>query len=75
MIDELEGRYHKTVYQTWKNGKKTAQDAGKIVCEKYEKPKDTIVQPKERGKNASKIYNRKREKRERKKHDRGIVNI
>ena len=57
MISELDGSYNKLVYQAWKSGSKTASSAGKIVCEQYEKPKDIKNQSKERGENATKIYN------------------
>ena len=56
MVDELKGNYA-SVYNTWKNGSKTASSAGDIVCRKYEVPKNTENEAKSRAQNAKKIYN------------------
>lgn len=42
MVDELKGNYA-SVYNTWKNGSKTASSAGDIVCRstKYQKIQKT----------------------------------
>lgn len=53
MVDELKGNYA-SVYNTWKNGSKTASSAGDIVCRKYEVPKNTENEAKSRAQNAKK---------------------
>lgn len=55
MVDELKGSYA-SVYNTWKNGSKTASSAGDIICRKYEIPKDTENEAKGRAQNAKNIY-------------------
>ena len=57
MVDELKGEYA-SVYKEWKNSKdKSAENAGSIICKKYEVPADTENQAKLRAKNALRIYN------------------
>ncbi len=56
IVDELQGSY-KNVYNNWKNGSKTAQSAGEIVCRQYEVPANINYQASVRGQNANKIYN------------------
>ena len=57
MVDELKGKYA-SVYKEWKNSKdKSAENAGSIICKKYEVPADTENQAKLRAKNALRIYN------------------
>lgn len=56
MVDELKGS-HASVYNTWKNGSKTASSAGDIICRNYEIPKDTENEAKSRAQNANNIYN------------------
>lgn len=56
IVDELQGAY-KNVYNNWKNGTKTAQSAGEIVCKQYEVPANASQQAITRGQNANKIYN------------------
>lgn len=55
MVDELKGEFA-NVYKEWKEGKKTANSAGEIICNLYEKPKDSAL-AKLRAHNASRIYN------------------
>ena len=56
LVDELQGAY-KYVYNNWKNGARTAQSAGEIVCKQYEVPANATQQAITRGQNANKIYN------------------
>lgn len=57
MVDELKGKYA-SVYKEWKNSKdKSAENAGSIICKKYEVLSDTENQAKLRAKNALLIYN------------------
>jgi len=56
LVDELQGAY-KYVYNNWKNGARTAQSAGEIVCKQYEVPANATQQAIMRGQNAKKIYN------------------
>lgn len=61
IIKELNGDY-KDVYQKWKsqygnsNGADAAYEAGRIVCTKYEIPKNIKAQAENRAENAKKIY-------------------
>lgn len=51
---ELKGDYS-SVYSNWKNSNCSAQSAGKIVCQQYERPK--VDSSTERGKTSQTIYN------------------
>lgn len=55
MADELRGT-HSYVYTNWKNGSRTAYNAGYIVCKQYEVPADTENQAQIRGNDAAAIY-------------------
>ncbi|MBR3772345.1 MAG: Ig-like domain repeat protein [Clostridium sp.] len=55
MADELKGS-HSYVYTNWKNGTRSAYEAGRIVCKQYEVPADTENQARIRGNDAAAIY-------------------
>ena len=55
MADELKGS-HSYVYTNWKNGSRTAYEAGRIVYKQYEVPADTENQATIRGNDAAAIY-------------------
>ena len=58
MVDELKKPEYASIYNNWKKAKnRTAQSAAEAFCYKYEIPKDTASQAKQRGRNATKIYN------------------
>lgn len=56
MVDELKSSSYFYIYANWKNNP-TAANAGKLICEEYERPKDKITEPPIRAKNAERIYN------------------
>ncbi|SFS04062.1 phage tail tip lysozyme [Anaeromicropila populeti] len=56
MVKELEGDY-KQVYEDWNETDKTASEAGRLICTKYEKPGDMENQSNIRADNAETIYN------------------
>ena len=55
MADELKNS-HSYVYRNWKNGTRSAYNAGYIVCKQYEVPADTENQARIRGNDATAIY-------------------
>lgn len=58
MVDELKKPEYSYIYNNWKKAKnRTAQSAAETICYEYERPKDKETQAKQRGKNATKIYN------------------
>ena len=56
MVDELKSSSYSYIYANWKNNP-TAANAGKFICEEYERPKDKITQSPIRAENAKRIYN------------------
>lgn len=56
MVDELKSSSCSYIYANWKNNP-TAANAGKLICEEYERPRDKITDPPIRAKNAERIYN------------------
>lgn len=56
MGDELKSSSYSYIYANWKNNP-TAANAGKLICEEYENPKDKKTQSPIRAENAERIYN------------------
>ena len=56
MVDELKSSSYSYIYANWKKNP-TAANAGKLICEEYERPRDKITQSPIRANNAEKIYN------------------
>lgn len=56
MVDELKSSSYSYIYANWKKNP-TAANAGKLICEEYERPKDKTTQSPIRANNAEKIYN------------------
>lgn len=55
-LKELKSEDYRTIYESWKEGKKTAYSAGDKFCKEYENPKDKDSQAIIRGNDAEKIY-------------------
>ncbi len=55
-LKELKSENYRTIYESWKEGKKTAYSAGEKFCKEYENPKDKDSQAIIRGNDAEKIY-------------------